>query len=148
MWNNGTDQAFTSRQSLIQFQKSSQFTVGALQYLGTFSRELNRPNWKPAIPSGVNPDLQGIRVAGTFTRSDGTAAVVGEPLIKARFPLTRMAELSVAGNPYISGTLDCNGTSRIVGGIMLVVLDPPSNPVSKRSLKSQGKIESLIFLRS
>ena len=133
VWNNGTDQAFTSRQSLIQFQKSSQFTVGALQYLGTFSRELNRPNWKPAIPSGINPDLQGIRVASTFTRSDGTAAVVGEPLIKARFPLTRMAELSVAGNPYIQRDF----------GLQWDIADSRWNYVGTTGFAVQSSIETL-----
>src|SRR5215831_4252130 len=52
LWNNRTDQALTSRQALLQFQKSIGFTVAALQYLGTFSRELNRPTWKPYTPTG------------------------------------------------------------------------------------------------
>ena len=133
MWNNGTDQAFTSRQNLIQFQKSSQFTVGALQYLGTFSRELNRPNWKPATPSGINPDLQSIRVARTFTRSDGTEAVVGEPLIKARFPLTRIAELSVASNPYIQRDF----------GLQWDLVDSRWNYVGSTGSAVQSSIETL-----
>ncbi len=101
VWQNGTDQAFTSRQSLIQFQKSSGFTVGALPYLGTFSRELNRPSWKPATPTAINPDLSAVRVPVPFMRADGTMAVVGEPVFKNRFPLPRINELTDTANVYL-----------------------------------------------
>ena len=40
---NRTDQAAMSRQQLIKLQRSIGFNQSLLQYLGTFSRELNRP---------------------------------------------------------------------------------------------------------
>src|SRR5207248_27090 len=52
-----TDQAFVNRQSLLQFRASNGFTADALQYLGTFSRELNAPSFKPATPTATNPDF-------------------------------------------------------------------------------------------
>lgn len=96
-WNNRTDQVFINRQSLLQLRKSSQFTVAALQYLGTFSRELNRPSWTPATISRINPDLGAVRVTSSFTRLDGTAAIVGEPLLKTRFSLRRLSWLTYKG---------------------------------------------------
>lgn len=41
--NNRTDQAAMSRQELIKLQRTIGFNQSLLQYLGTFSRELNRP---------------------------------------------------------------------------------------------------------
>ncbi|MDD5349048.1 MAG: hypothetical protein PHQ12_02435 [Chthoniobacteraceae bacterium] len=38
----------------------------------------------------INPPFLSVRVATPFTRSDGSAATVGEPLIKKRFPLSRL----------------------------------------------------------
>jgi hypothetical protein len=95
--NNNTDQAFSSRQQLLAFRNSTQFSQNLLQYLGTFSREYNRPSWKPATTSAINPDLSGIRVTTGFTRLDGTSAVVGEPLFKNRFALRRMSWLTYKG---------------------------------------------------
>ena len=42
----------------------------------------------------INPALLTARVMQAFTRSDGTTAVVGEPLIKRKFALSRLAEVS------------------------------------------------------
>jgi len=41
--NNRTDQAVMTRQELIRLQRTIGFSQSLLQYLGTFSRELNRP---------------------------------------------------------------------------------------------------------
>ena len=41
--NNRTDQAAMSRQELIKLQRTIGFSQSLLQYLGTFSREQNRP---------------------------------------------------------------------------------------------------------
>src|SRR5438309_2686930 len=41
--NNRTDQAVMSRQELIRLQRTIGFSQSLLQYLGTFSREYNRP---------------------------------------------------------------------------------------------------------
>jgi Tfp pilus assembly protein PilX len=40
-----TDQAITSRTELLALRKSLTFAQDAMQYLGTFSREINRPTW-------------------------------------------------------------------------------------------------------
>ena len=50
--NNRTDQAAMSRQQLIKLQRTIGFNQSLLQYLGTFSRELNRP--APDWPNGNN----------------------------------------------------------------------------------------------
>src|SRR5438270_4121352 len=41
--NNRTDQAVMTRQELIKLQRTIGFSQSLLQYLGTFSREANRP---------------------------------------------------------------------------------------------------------
>ena len=92
---------FLQRQELIAFRTATQFSANALQFLGTFSRELNRPSWKPSTPTAINPDLSAVRVGTAFTRADGTQAVVGEPLFKTRFALTRINELTDTTNPNI-----------------------------------------------
>jgi len=121
-----TDQAFPSRQSLIKFFLSANLPPSVLQYLGTFSRDVEQPTFAPApgrpviqnatTPAGnvapfgtgndaygadrtgtpekdINPPFLGVRVAASFTRPDGTTALVGEPLVKKRFPLSRLALL-------------------------------------------------------
>src|SRR5439155_11028499 len=83
----------------------------ALQYIGTFSRETNAPSFSPSTPAGstidyaalantstaVNPNFLSRRVTTGFTRFDGTTAVVGEPLVKTRFPLSRLAWITYKG---------------------------------------------------
>ncbi len=95
-WTGRTDQAFVTRQELINFRAATTggiFSANVLQYLGTFLRELNRPSWKPSTSTAINPDLSAVRVGIGFTRADGTQAVSGEPLFKTRFALTRIDEL-------------------------------------------------------
>ena len=122
-WNNRTDQVFVQRQELIAFRKtvgrSTSLSANALQYLGTFSRETNAPSFSPPFnasemggndqgglyayrtnatsPSAVNPNFLFRRVTTSFTRFDGTTAVVGEPLVKTRFPLSRLAWITYKG---------------------------------------------------
>ncbi len=106
LWNGRTDQALVGRRELIDVAKTSGgFTVNALQYLGTFSRAINAPSFSPSTPTGssinyatlastsdaVNPNFLRRRAASEFIRFDGTRAVVGEPLVKTRFPLSRIA---------------------------------------------------------
>ncbi|MBV9008139.1 MAG: hypothetical protein JO354_03085 [Verrucomicrobia bacterium] len=86
-WNNGTNQAFTSRQNLLNFRSSSGFTANALQYLGTFSRDTNIPT----LPSSL-----AMRVTSTFTRRDGTQAQVGELLLR-RFPISELGWIGPGG---------------------------------------------------
>ena len=146
--NGRTNQLFLGRQELIAYQKTpntnagtplsntSQFDVNALQYLGTFLRELNAPSWAPTLnasdmggnngagniyayrtnadsPTAINRNLLGVRVTNLFTRADGTTAVVGEPLINRRFPLTRLAGLGPTG-------IVTTGNSTIINGVPAV----------------------------
>ena len=110
-WNSRTDQVFIQRQQLIAFRKTTQFSANALQYLSTFSRETSAPSFSPSNPAGstidyaalansataVNPNFLSRRVTTAFTRFDGTTAAVGEPLVKTRFPLSRLAWITYKG---------------------------------------------------
>ena len=118
-----SDRLFGSRQQLIHFllqgvaQDDSQRAAvqNALQYLGTFSRDLNQPSFRPdpnrpkilAANSGgndstggddiINPSFLTVRVGTPFTRNDGSTAFTGEPLVKRRFALNRLAWLTYQG---------------------------------------------------
>jgi hypothetical protein len=98
-YNERTDQMFLSRQQLIAFRKTTQFSPNALQYLTHFSREAeaNTPQWSPAAPDSTNPSFQTLVVTAQFTRNDGTTATVGEPLVKKRFLLQRLNWLTYKG---------------------------------------------------
>ncbi len=103
------DTTFLSRQELIKYvQTQNTDMVNALPYLTTFSRELNGPTWGPSTPSGstinyatqqyvsgsFNPRIPNPRVqTGGWLRDNGVAAVAGEPLVKYRFPLDKLALL-------------------------------------------------------
>jgi len=108
------DTTFLSRQELIAYAQQSGHTAwtNALPYLTTFSREFNGPTWKPttnlSIPynyiaheyqpttSGSTNDnvfILNPRVLTAFTRANGSSASVGEPLVKYRFPLNKLALL-------------------------------------------------------
>jgi Tfp pilus assembly protein PilX len=111
-----TDQSFVQRQELTAFRKAAgsttSFSTNALQYLGTFSRETNSPSFSPSTPAGSTIDYAALSTSATavnpnfllravtppgFTRFDGTMAVVGEPLVKTRFPLSRLAWITYKG---------------------------------------------------
>src|SRR5439155_22486239 len=93
---------------LINFCRATtggMFTADALQYLGSFSRETNSPSFSPSTPVGStinyatlaststasNPNFLLRTVTTSYTRLYGTTAVVDEPLVKTRFPLSRLA---------------------------------------------------------
>jgi hypothetical protein len=46
-FNGRTDQMFTSRQALLKFRRATGISQDALQYLGTFSRDLEQPSFYP-----------------------------------------------------------------------------------------------------
>ncbi|XHR29751.1 MAG: hypothetical protein ACFUZC_04175 [Chthoniobacteraceae bacterium] len=110
-----TDHQFVSRQNLMNFllngvaQSTAEKATlqNALQYLGTFSREVDAPSYTPSATrpkvdsvtdDQFNPSLIDTRVSGTFTRdSDGKTATIGEPLLKHRFPLSRLAWIGYNG---------------------------------------------------
>src|SRR5436190_2073456 len=129
-WNWRTDQSFVQRQELVAFRNTSsaglnanqKFPSDALQYLSTFSRETNSPSFSPSTPLGstidyatlaststaVNPNFLLGRVTTGFTRFDGTTAVVGEPLVKTRFPLSRLAWITYKGPSAVVYTANPN----------------------------------------
>ena len=95
----------------------------ALQYMTHFSRGLSQPSFipnpnRPITPTStsndatwygaktnsavgndlsINPSFLAIRVSTAFTRNDGSAANIGEPLVKKRFNLNRLAWLTYEG---------------------------------------------------
>ncbi len=76
--------------------------------IGTPPNYLDYPggNLWYGLDNTINPIFQTVLVTttnGAFTRNDGSTAVVGEPLVKKRFPLDRLAWLSYAG-PISTGT--------------------------------------------
>jgi hypothetical protein len=138
-----SDRKFSSRQQLIDLllndiaQGNSTSIANyqnALQFMGTFSRDLNTPSYQPdtgrprmnpkataadpaaqganlayaddnsanTTPDGlgngyVNPSFVTTLVQTSFTRNDGTTANVGDPLVKRRFALNRLAWLTYKG---------------------------------------------------
>jgi hypothetical protein len=115
-----SDTTFLSRQEFIQFANNNPDWANALPYLTTFSRELNGPTWGPtANATGAtyqyltiatnstsatatttfNPDTYAVRVpaswaTGTYTRNNGLPWYAGDPLVKYRFPLDKLALLA------------------------------------------------------
>ena len=102
------DTCFLNRQELIKYAQTQNLPLtNALPYLTTFSRELNGPTWGPSTPTGsttnyaqqqfthfiLNPRIPNPRVQTAFKRNNGLMAVVGEPLVKYRFPLDKLALL-------------------------------------------------------
>jgi len=135
LFNNQSDRMMGSRQQLIQFLQQGVATSNterasvqnALQYLGTFSRDINQPSFIPnpnrptvvgpykaattgatfaataggnnacGLDNSVNPSFLATRAATVFTRNDGSKSVIGEPLVKKRFALNRLAWITYAG---------------------------------------------------
>lgn len=135
----------------------------ALQYLATFTRALDQPSFAPdplrpkiigsaAPPVAlsadnyqgnndawggddlVNPSFLSIRVASAFTRRDGSPAVVGEPLVKKRFPLDRLAFLTYEGPS--SSAPAATRTALLNAGVSQAILDEgtPANILGRFGL--------------
>ena len=135
IWNGRTDQLFLQRLELIAFRKAigstTSFSANVLQYLGTSARETNAPSFSPSTPAGssidyaalattataINPNFLLRRVTNGFTRFDGTTAVVGEPLVKTRFPLGRLAWITYKGPSASLATNDPVYTALINAGV-------------------------------
>jgi hypothetical protein len=103
----------------------------SLQYVGTFSRGLEQPSFAPlpasaspnathrpaildaakggnnanGLDDAINPSFLSVRVATPKTggRNDGSDLAVGEPLVKKRFALNRLAWLTYAGPITLDG---------------------------------------------
>jgi hypothetical protein len=151
-WNNRTDQMFLNRQQLLAFRQTTQFSSNALQYMGTFSRESNSPSFSPSTPVGstinyatlaststaVNPNFLLRRVTTAFTRFDGTPAVQGEPLVKTRFPLSRLAWLTYKGpsapspppSPWICKDVDATINTNCTSDSVILALVSSGVPIS------------------
>jgi len=102
-----SDNIFLSRKDLIAYQKLNPTVISEdlLPLFTTTSRELNRPSWSPTLDATVagfeykankdkstaaNRRVEGVGVKEVFTRRDGKTAKVGEPLIRNRFPLSKI----------------------------------------------------------
>ncbi len=100
-------------------------TLQALQYFSTFTRSLNQPSlyWPSNIPvvqsdignladnftnyAGgnsdfgkdfqINTNFLAVRVNTNFIRNNGSQAIVGEPLVKRRFPLEYLTWITAWG---------------------------------------------------
>jgi hypothetical protein len=127
-----TDQVLLGRKQLIAYEQtagtnangntvtSSLFDTNALQYLSAFSRETNAPSFSPTTPTAVNPNFLLARVTNVpsgYTRFDGTTPVVGEPLVKTRFPLSRLAWITYKGPSANLATSDPIYTALINAGV-------------------------------
>ncbi len=55
--NSRTDQIFSSRQALLRFRRAVGFSQNLLQYLGTFSRDLEQPSY---VPNPARPRVQNV----------------------------------------------------------------------------------------
>ncbi len=98
-----------------------------MPYLTTFSREVNGPVWGPTTNFGVvnggnynyqanatnsgtlNPLIFHPRVAASgWNRNNGAPAVKNEPLVKYRFPLSKLALLESVGTTYSTADYTSN----------------------------------------
>lgn len=120
-FNNRTDQAFGSRQALLKYQRAAGFPQDALQYLGTFSRDLEQPNFRPDPSRPKNHYLldtdNSNDTCGTSTSNNTTGANQdlinpslltvrdsgGDLVLKRRFPLSRLSILEQAANAVRTG---------------------------------------------
>ncbi len=124
LYNQQSDRMFCSRQELLKFIQSIGVSTdqaalqNAMQYIGTFSRDINQPSYVPShiidttapkvvggdggnISYGgdavVNPAFLTVRATSSVVRNDGSTAMAGEPLVKKRFSLNRLAWITCKG---------------------------------------------------
>ncbi len=109
------DNRLANRQDLINLARNGShgISTNALPYFTVFARSKNAPNWQPGTnatgasfqyqanaeaATSINRNLPNVRVTTAFTRRDGSPATVGEPLLKKRFPLSKISLLDGSGN--------------------------------------------------
>jgi len=113
-----SDEMLTGRQQMISLLTGKLgWNKDTLQYLTSYSRDLNQPSLAPdhtklpqlqPLANGgndqvqsdydtINPKFLQVRVQSGFTRNDGSSAAVGDPLVKQRFALNRLAWLTYLG---------------------------------------------------
>ena len=91
------ENAFTTRQDLIQFYKSQGWSPETLKYLTTFSRSVERPLFRydsSWTTSTENPSWTNLVVQSDYLRLDGTGAKKGTPLLERYFPLSWINKMS------------------------------------------------------
>ena len=119
-----SDNRLLSRQDLIKLATNggNGIAIGALPYLTHFSRTVSAPTWSPSTANSTNVSLTNVRVTGNFTRAaSGEPAIIGEPLLKYRFPLSRLAGIGRTG-------VNTDNKTTLIGGI----LDNSSNATVQR----------------
>lgn len=100
---------FASRQDLIRYARTRNSALtNALPLLTHFSREADAPSWSPTTnatgtayqykadadaTNSINRNIPNVRVASAFIRLEGSTSKIGEPIVKTRFPLSRLAWL-------------------------------------------------------
>lgn len=119
-------------------------------YLGTFTRDIDQPGYVPPVLNGgpkvlpytnggnsayghdsdVNPSFLSVTVPSnpTFTRNDGSAPVAGEPLVKKRFALNRIAWVTYAGPSASRNLGDLDMTALVNDGIPASFLQEGTGP--------------------
>ena len=151
LYNNQSDRMLASRQQLMKLllsgiasqdpgaKKERASLQNALQYLGTFSRDLNQPSYIPAVQRDatapvvlaanlggnsayggdklINPSFPTVRVATSFTRNDNSTAKVGDPLVNKRFALQRLAWITYKGPSATRSQADPDIQALINNGI-------------------------------
>jgi hypothetical protein len=112
------EKRLSGRQDLANYilgHGSASFTGSILPFVRTHSASANQPAWYPperprhhndtstidyrALSVGnnaQNPLFAKVRVQNAFTRRDGSRAEPGEPLMKRRFPLSKLALVASA----------------------------------------------------
>jgi hypothetical protein len=143
----GQNQSFLSTSGL-----TPTILQNILPYLGTFSRDINQPSYAPAPLTGatprpkvldksnggnnaagfnlddaVNPNFldTSVQVKDVFPRADNSPAVVGEPLVKKRFALSRLAWLTYEGpsaDVYANNPNDANVKALMAQGVSAAYL--------------------------
>ena len=122
--NGQTDQAFPTRQALLKFQRATGFSQDALQYLGTFSRDLEQPTFYPDPTRPMNTTHNVVSATSAYAGYGGNDAystdgsrqnllnpslltvrdAAGLAVIKRRFPLNRIALLEQVNDLLRNGT--------------------------------------------
>ncbi len=113
-----TNNFFVSRQDLIRYAETQNTGLtNALPYLTHATRASTAPSWVPVTHSNslidytaqatnaasTNRFFPSVLVEAPFTRRDGSQAKAGEPLVKTRFPLSKLAWIGADG-PVAPGT--------------------------------------------
>jgi hypothetical protein len=104
----------------LPFEMSLGNNRGGNNAWGTFEQRVTGSRDKRSLQDVINPGFLEVRVGKGFTRLDGTAALPGEPLVKKRFPLERLAWLTYKGP---SALLPDSDEQYNPGGTVIAIYD-------------------------